>query len=67
MKEIPEEIDRDMLLNEIYVFVAMKHRACDPWREALNSWQDRVESLTGWDAYEEIETYKRLNSLNTNL
>jgi hypothetical protein len=58
-EEIQDEIDRDMLLNEMYVFVAMKHRACDPWRETLNEWQAKVESLTGWDAYTEIENHKK--------
>lgn len=50
--------DRDELLNllsEIYVFAAMKHKACDPWRKALDKWVDRVEALTGWDTFEEIK------------
>jgi len=43
------------LLNEAYVFIAMKHRACDPWRKALDDWQDRVEKQTGWRAFDQIE------------
>jgi len=58
-EEIQDSIDRDILLNEIYVFVAMKHRACDPWREALDEWQSKVERLTGWDTYTEIENHKK--------
>lgn len=61
-EEIQDNIDRDMLLNEIYVFVAMKHRACDPWREALDEWQSKVESLTGWNAYNEIENHRKSNN-----
>ena len=55
-----EELIR--LLNEAYVFIAMKHRACDPWRESLDAWQGKVESITNWNAYEEIEKYNE--SLN---
>lgn len=47
------------LLNEIYFFVAMKHRACDPWREALDSWQERVENVTKWKAFNQIEKFNK--------
>jgi hypothetical protein len=62
-EDIQDAIDRDTLLNEMYVFVAMKHRACDPWRNALDEWQFKVEKLTGWNAYEEIENHRK-NTLN---
>jgi hypothetical protein len=55
------EEDKTALLNEIYVFIAMKHRACDPWRVALDEWQSKVESLTGWNAYDEIEKFTNSN------
>lgn len=58
-EEMQDSVDRDMLLNEIYVFVAMKHRPCDPWRESLDEWQSKVERLTGWNAYEEIRNHRR--------
>jgi hypothetical protein len=38
----------------------MKHRACDPWRESLDKWQSKVEKLTGWNAFEEIENHKKI-------
>lgn len=43
------------LLNEAYVFIAMRHRACDPWRKALDDWQARVEEHTGWSAFDQIK------------
>ena len=61
-EEIQDAIDRDMLLNEMYVFVAMKHRACDPWRETLDKWQEKVETLTGWNAFGEIENHRKNNN-----
>ena len=49
------------LLNEAYIFIAMKHRACDPWRNALDEWQERVEKQTGWSAFDQIEKSRANN------
>ena len=49
------------LLNEAYIFIAMKHRACDPWRNALDNWQERVEKQTGWSAFDQIEKSRANN------
>ena len=54
MKTLGEALD---LLKEAYVFIAMKHRACDPWRNALDDWQSRVEVFTDWKAFEEIKNF----------
>lgn len=53
------EDEMERLLEEIYVFIAMKHKACDPWRIALDEWQSKVEDLTGWDAYQTIEKFRK--------
>jgi hypothetical protein len=50
--------DRD-LLREIYIFVAMKHRATDPWRKALNRWRAKVEQRHGWKPFEQIEKSRK--------
>jgi hypothetical protein len=52
------------LLKEAYVFIAMKHKAFDPWRVSLDTWQEKVESITNWNAYEEIEKYNESLKLN---
>lgn len=46
------------LLNEAYVFISLRHKAHNPWRNALDDWQSRVESKTGWNSFEEIEKFR---------
>ena len=53
-REMAEELE---LLKEMYIFVAMRHKATDPWRNALDEWQKKVESLTGWNDYETIKDW----------
>ena len=47
------------LLNEAYVFIAMRHKACNPWRVALDDWQARVEKQTGWSSFDQIEKFNQ--------
>lgn len=53
------------LLREIYIFIAMKHRACNPWRIALDEWQEKVEKECGFNAFEEIEKDRKKNVDNS--
>lgn len=54
-----ELADASELLKEMYVFVAMRHKATQPWRNALDEWQKKVEALTGWSDYETIKDWRQ--------
>jgi len=47
------------LIREMYVFVAMQHRATSPWRKSLSEWQKKVEKKMGWNAHEEISKFRK--------
>jgi hypothetical protein len=47
------------LLREMYVWISIKHRAGNPWRNAFDVWQKKVEQLTGWDSFSEIEKWRK--------
>ena len=53
------------LLLDPYVFFAMQHKACRPWRVAHDAWLDRVEALTGWEPFDQIEQYRANESTQT--
>ena len=53
------------LLLDPYVFFAMQHKACRPWRKTHDAWLDRVEALTGWEPFDQIEQYRANESTQT--
>lgn len=62
----PKNLNTDMseetlleLLNEAYVFMGMPHKSLNPWREALDDWKNRVEELTKWNHFEEVEKHRK--------
>lgn len=54
-------MDREQLLNYMYVFAATGHKALQPWRVVLDRWMERVAELTGRDAWSAIESSKYAN------
>jgi len=49
------------LLEDAYVFFAMKHKACRPWGEAHDQWLDKVEAITKWKPFDQIEKHRKKN------
>ena len=50
------------LLHEAYVFLGMRHKELSPWRIALDEWQAKVESKTGWTHFAKVEKFENTGS-----
>ena len=48
-----------LLLNEVYLFLGMRHKALNPWRIALDEWQAKVEQETGWSHLSEVKKFEQ--------
>ncbi len=53
------------LLNEAYVFIGMRHKALAPWQNASDVWLQKVEELTGWNHFEQVELFRKTSKNDT--
>lgn len=53
------EKELENLLKEAYVFLGMRHKALQPWRENIENWIQRLEKETNWNHFQECAEYEK--------